>query len=143
MMGDLGREPLLHTTGIAARLGDLLEGRLQYKEAAKVYKQAFDEVHAVSDPSPRLRARAVSLAAKYAELANDLPIIEWAAAEVLRLASVPEHRSTETGIGLLELPRWTNELDVGALFETLGILYLRNDINKCVAPVSRIRLAEQ
>ncbi|MBE7181946.1 MAG: hypothetical protein INR71_12205, partial [Terriglobus roseus] len=135
---ELGDEPLLYTTGIAAHLGRMLESRWRLKDAAKVYAQAFREIQEDEDASPRERVRAAALAVRYGVLAKDVETLEWAVAELLRLANVPtpEERSTldQTNIevGKLKLPSFVTNVDLGAAFEQLGLLYLEKDEHECV-----------
>jgi hypothetical protein len=77
--------------------------------------------------------RAVALAARRALLCDDLPLMEWTAAELLRLAALDKAEGVTPALGQLLLHKWVAATAVGGVFEQRGQMYLDSEQDTCVA----------
>jgi hypothetical protein len=137
----LGVDPWLKISGIACKLGEVLEAANSFQKAYEVYAQCCNLMRASAardELSIPERHRAIALAMHLGELAEQLGKDEeeewllWSVEEFIRI-----HHSNSGTSSLqrmdypeateLTLPPWTQKEDFEAALEALGSWYAKHD----------------
>lgn len=134
-------EPWLKISGIACKLGEVLEAAHLPHKAYDVYAECLALMQASAARNELSRAerhRAVALAIHLGALADQLQrfddeekFLSWSVEELLRANAA---HTTSTHAAELNLPEWTSNDDLGAALETLGSFYAKTGKIEYVPP---------
>lgn len=142
----LGDDPWLKISGIACKLGEVLEANNLPQKAYEVYAQCCSQMQASAarnELSMPERHRAIALAMHLGELAEQLDMKEeeewllWSVEEFIRIYNSKSGDSSllhvdQTKAIELTLPDWTQNDDFATALEALGSWYAKQSNTECV-----------